>query len=346
MPATHSATSEELVEQFATLFDALKTRNRWAGPTMLRIAALSLVGVDGDDAAASLTELAETLRKKAKWAGPLNSSLRLVLAGMIMRRRLDAMQVVESTRQTLDAFKAHRLGRGGTRRWVAALLMVVQNNGQPPHQETVQRMAAIIKEWKKDHPWLTQVDDYPMAALHAARSEEPAVLSHRVESIYQALRRARFGIGDQLQLASHLLAVGELGGDEAAARFSEIATALRQRKVRIGRSRYDEVALLSLAPGPADDLATEAVDIRDRLCRLKAGFLTGRIPRELGLSMAVAMLLDRLAREQQALGSAAETSVLVMGQTALEAAQAAAIAAIAGGAVAATSAAAAASSSG
>jgi hypothetical protein len=285
---------DEMIERFAALLAALRDRHRWTDITVIRLTALSLAtlgagavtrgelsGGDGAGCAAHLVERLDEvvlgLKDAARWTEPLASPIRYVLAAMLMRHELEPAAVAQAIRDTLDLLKQHGLKRGSTHAYLAAFLLAVRFEGCAPPTDTIDRMRRTLDCWKEDHPWLTGADDYPMAALHAARGRDPMELSRRVEQTYQALRRAGFGFGDQLQLSTHLLAMGELGGEEAAVRFAAIASELGEQKVSVGRSRYDEVALLALVPGEPRHLVTETLRLRDGLCALKGGLLTGRI---------------------------------------------------------------------
>ena len=69
----------------------------------------------------------------------------------------------------------------------------------------------------------------------------PAEIGEHVEAIYVRLRDApRIWGGEPLQTAANVLGLVELSADEAAGRFVEVATALRDRGIRVGQAEYDE----------------------------------------------------------------------------------------------------------
>ena len=77
----------------------------------------------------------------------------------------------------------------------------------------------IIDRWNKDHFFLTGVDDYPMAAMHAAGDLSVEEIGVQAEEIHKQLRKAKFSSGEQLQLVSHLLVFSADGPREAVHRF-------------------------------------------------------------------------------------------------------------------------------
>ena len=90
---------------------------------------------------------------------------------------------------------------------LAALLLVLGNEGRRVGAEMIGRVGEILDRWNDDHRWLTGTDDYPMAAVHALRDEPVDEMSVRVEAIYRGLHREGLRRGNPLQLASHLLAI-------------------------------------------------------------------------------------------------------------------------------------------
>jgi len=328
LPAT--TTHDELLGRLASLLTRLRAQYRSTGPDVLRLTALSLASLGDDDPERTierLDELVRGLKKAGRWTEPLGTSLRFALAAMLLRHGLEPEVTAEAVRETLERFKQHGLKRGTSYTYLAAFHLVLFHKGAAPPDEVLERMRQILDCWKQDHRWLTGVDDYPMAAVHAVRRLDPGDLSARVEATYQALRRARFGQGDQLQLASHLLAMGEPSGEDAAARFTAIAQALRAIGISVGRSRYDEVALLTLVPGDPNQLAAEALRLSDALRAIKTGLLSGGITKELALSMATGLILSGQA-VGASLDDAADISTLALAQAALQAQQAAVAAAM------------------
>ncbi len=324
--------TEEIVDRYAALFAELHSRHTFTDSTMLRLAAMGLAAADlPADAADRLEEAAAALKQEAGWGQSAAGPTRFVLAAMIVRRGLDPRDVWGAVEQTRREMKHHKL-RGG-RAAIAAFLLVISAGGRPADAATLDRMRAILEAWKEDHPWLTGNDDVPMAALHAGRGEDPALVAARVESVYQALHQLGYGRGNQLQLASHLLAVGPAAGVDAAQRFHSIAGALGRQGLRVGRDRYDEAALLALTPGDPEQLAAEAAAVRERLRQAAGGglaaFFSG-LSGDLAFSMAVGVVLARHAGEvSDDLEAPADAAALGLAQAALEAQQAAAVAAIA-----------------
>jgi len=313
------------IERYLEVFEGLRRRKRWStGINILRFAALTLASTDMADPGTRLEDTAKALADEAGGFSPLGSAMRHAVAAILIRRGLDPVTTVHQTKETLAAFKEFKLQRSGARPLLAALILVLDAKGGVPSRDKIERLKAIIDRWKKDHRFLTGVDDYPMAAMHATSDIGVEQIGVEVEQIYQLLRRAKFSSGDPLQLASHLLMFSDQGPREAAERFERTAKALKEAKQRVWQSHYDEVALLVLSGGRVDEVVPKVIDYRDRLRAVKP-----RPPAELAFSIAAGVVLAEEAERMSALEGANAAANLRAVQAIIEAQQAAMIACIA-----------------
>ena len=324
----------EPVSVYLDTFESLRRQKRWTTNTMvLRFAALTLASLDLHDPHGDLETTAKTLRKGAGWFGPLNSEIRYIVAAMILRKGRPAKAVHTEVKRVRTAFRKHRLPRSGIPATMAALILVLEEEGRSVRVATLDRMGRIYRSWKTDHRWITGADDLPMAALHAIRDESVEALSTRVEVAYRGLRDAGFSRGNPLQFVSHVLALDPRGVDEAVGRFRRIAAALKKRKERTGTSRYDEMAILALTSADPMSLVRTVLDYRDRLRKARR-----RPPREIAFSLAAGMAMAEDAERGAKLGDVRDRAALQQVQAILAAQQAAVIAAVAASSAAASAA--------
>jgi hypothetical protein len=313
------------VERYLEVYESLRRRKRWGtDPNILRFAALTLAASEVDPERVDLEAAAKALVDEAGGFSPLNSPIRHAVAAILIRRGMDSAATVRRIKETLALFKEAKLQKGGTNPYLAALLLVLDAEGEAPSPRTVQRMKAILDRWKDDHWWLTGSGDYPMAAMHAARDSSVEQIALEAEVVYQAARRHRFSRGNQLQLASHLLLFSDAGPREAAERFARMADALRSAGQRIGESQYDEVALLVLSRVGAEVAAARAVAVRDHLRAVKP-----KPPAAIAFSIACGVVLAETVRGLEELDDAGAAANLRAVQSVVEAQQAAMIACIA-----------------
>ena len=320
------------VERYLEVFEGLRRSKRWSTDTnILRFAALTLAATDVADAGADVEATAKALAKEGGSFSPLSSSIRHAVAAILIRRGLDPVATVHRTKETLAVFKEFKLRRGGAQPLLAALLLVMDAGGGVPSNETVARLKAIIDRWEEDHRFLTGVDDYPMAAMHATRDISVEELGLEVEEIYRFLRKAKFPAGNQLQLVSHLLVFSQGGPREAAGRFERMAKELKARGQRVWQGQFDEVALLVLSGGGVDEVSKRVIEYRDRLRAVKP-----RPSKEVAFSIAAGVVLAEEAEKLKGLDDAAAVANLRAVQAIIEAQQAAIMACIAASTVATT----------
>jgi hypothetical protein len=313
------------VERYLEVFEGLRSRKRWSTDTnILRFAALTLAAADVVDTGADVETTAKALVDEAGGFSPLASSIRHAVAAILIRRGLDPAATVRRTKETLSVFKEFKLRRGGAQPLLAALLLVLDAGGDMPSRATIARLKAIIDRWEEDHRFLTGIDDYPMAAMHATRDVSVEELGLAVEQIYQLLRRAKFSAGNQLQLVSHLLVFSEQGPREAAGRFERMAKELKAKGQRVWQGQYDEVALLVLSGGHVDEVSTRVIEYRERLRAVKP-----RPQKDVAFSIAAGVVLAEEAEKMESLEDPAAVANLRAVQAIIEAQQAAMIACMA-----------------
>jgi len=313
------------VEQYLQVFDDLRRRKRWStGTNFLRFAALTLAASDIDSDDVDLEGTAKLLAAEAGGFSPLASAIRHSVAALLIRRGLDPVPIVHRVKDTLVLFKRHKLRRGGNPPVLAALLLVLDAGAEVPSDTTVARMKAILDRWNEDHFFLTGIDDYPMAAMHATRDLSVEQLGLEVEQIYRNLDRAGFSKGEQLQLVSHLLMFSPVGPREAAMRFERVAAALKRAGHKVRSSHYDEIAMLTLSGGDVDEMVLRVLDVRDRLRAARP-----RPSAEIAFSLAAGIVLAEETRRAKDTAEVADVATLRSVQAIIEAQQAAMIAVMA-----------------
>ena len=322
------------VREYLEIFEKLRKSRRWSTDVnVLRFAALILATVDVDEPHRRLEETATALRKQAGAFSPLSSPIRYAVAAMILKRELSPQVVHTRLKEVKTLFRQQHMKRGSTHEFLAALVLVLHAGGRPVPAYSVKRVKDILHRWNQDHPWLTGSDDYPMAALHATRDHSTEQVGRRVEKIYQRLHDLKFQRGNQLQLASHLLAISYDSPTELAGRFTAIRDALRAEGIKTHTSQYDEIALLSLTSGDPVYIAKRVTTIQRELLSVRP-----RPVKTIAFSLATGLLLAEEAEQEEMLIDGGDLATIRAAQAVLEAQQAAMVAVIASSTAATTAA--------
>ena len=107
----------------------------------------------------------------------------------------------------------------------------------------IQRMENFYSNMKKNHPWLTSVDDYVLAAVLATSDLDVEKTSEEMENCYKLLNEKAFVKGNSLQSLSQILALGEEDAENKCSRAVSLYNELKSEKCKL---RYDGLASLGV----------------------------------------------------------------------------------------------------
>lgn len=139
---------------------------------------------------------------------------------------------------------------------VAFLLTEIADTAQV--EEKAYRGKQVYQRMKKEHPFLTSTEDSVFAVLMAFSPKSDDQLIDDMEKAYNALK-ARFGIGNEVQTASHVLALADGAPEEQAERVIRLYETLRSAGIKYGR--YHELATLAALAVLDVDLNSVAAEI-------------------------------------------------------------------------------------
>ena len=289
---------ERPLERFLELLDALLAEKRWTDDvSSLRYAASSLLTTPGDATvvAHDLRVLADDLKERAGWLGPLNSSVRFVIAAMLLQAGTDATSFSNEVERVEELFRKARLKRRRVYSSLAILLLVehARRSGRTVGAEFVSRFGAIYEEMKRHHGFLTGEDDYPACALLAGLDGAPTEIAARCERFYDGLRDLGFKRGNALQSVSHMLVFAPDADETVLHRFRALYDRFDDAGLWMHTGDYDEVAALSFLDHPAARVVDIALAQREIIAQHKP-----RPGKELSFSLACGTAFFTLAGEE------------------------------------------------
>jgi hypothetical protein len=115
----------------------------------------------------------------------------------------------------------------------------------------------IFTEMRKNHPWLTSGDDYPLAILLAGTQEPVSSIMARIEDIYQNLKEAGFSKSNGLQFLSHILSLSSENNKAKAAKCWKLYQYFKENKLKVYSSNYGSLGLLTLVEDKSEKAAQE-----------------------------------------------------------------------------------------
>lgn len=119
----------------------------------------------------------------------------------------------------------------------------------------------IFEEMKKNHPWLTNGDDYPLAVLLANSDKTVHSSIQNIEECYKLLNENGFSKGNGLQFLSHILSFSDENNKVKTERCKEIYEKLKENKFRVYPSYYGALGFLTLLGDDSNTAVNQVMEI-------------------------------------------------------------------------------------
>ncbi len=176
-----------------------------------------------------------------------------------------------------------------------AALLLAQNGGGKPADDVAQRARAIYERIRREHPFLTGSEDSVLSVLLALSDKDELVLIAEMEDCYKRLKPT-FGSGNDLQGATHVLALAEGATLEKCARLIALSDSLRAAGARFRPYRMlPLLAALSVLPVEISEATADVMDVYEYLRPLKGYRGIFGADRRTRLSHAVMLTADEYA---------------------------------------------------
>ncbi|MDP5273007.1 DUF4003 family protein [Chengkuizengella axinellae] len=140
-------------------------------------------------------------------------------------------------------------------------LSLTCNENENTLQERIQKSFEIYSEMKKNHPWLTSGDDYPLSVMLANSDFSVESSIQKIEELYKSLNEIGFHRGNGLQLLSHILSFSEESVFEKTKRCEEIFEILKRNKLKIHSQYYAALGLITLLDNKNHEVVQELIDV-------------------------------------------------------------------------------------
>ncbi len=267
--------SRDALPRFCAIYDELVGRSRWyESRETFRFAVLPLVLADGtpSQVSANLHATVGAMRKGTRWYSSLRGEQAVVIAANLVLAGKSATSFLEQDRQATPWFKSRWRFASDTYRSLAVMALWLGDAAADPaplREADVSRMEELWRAIKKDHPWITQQSDWPLAAVLAGRSSQPLALAQRVEALYGELHRRGFRRGDRLQDAAMILATSASIPSALGARFQSLYGTFKSAGLHMSAGDYIEIAMLCLIPEQGAPIQERVRAHRQRLCELR-----------------------------------------------------------------------------
>jgi len=127
----------------------------------------------------------------------------------------------------------------------------------------------IYCEMKKNHPWITGGDDYPLCVLLSGSAKTIDTNIKNIEECYKYLNEEGFSKGNGLQFLSHILSFGDEANSSKVMRCMKIFDRLKENKLKIYSSYYAALGLITLISNDKSEAIEDFIDVAQYLNGLK-----------------------------------------------------------------------------
>jgi hypothetical protein len=245
-----------------------------------------------------------------------------LLAAQLLRSGTSVAQMVAEVERAGALFRERWRFSGGSEEVLAILALAESSSDGRVSREQYNRLVKIWDALKADHPMLTQKTDWPMCALLARTSGEPATIARRAEEIFTGLHARGLRRCDELQTAALVLVLHREDAGAVCARFEALYAAFKVSGLWMGTQDYDEIALLCFAPEPPATVLATVGRHRERIAAL-----TPKPGKQTSFSLAAGTAHLELSRGAAGAGMVAEADAVLRIVGVLAAQRAAAVAA-------------------
>lgn len=318
---------KQTVNEYKHVYGQLRSKYFWhvGDQRVLMMAASSYIVNSKPFDLERYIELTSYIKKQSPLFSPLRSHQRFITAAML-EQRFDSPE--EKFHELTDIYD--KLVKSGFRRgpftYIAALVLLNNDDDGSSHEASIARSLEIYNSMKKNHPFITSKNDYPLSVLLARLEEKTEQLMERIESYYRKLSDNGFRKGNDLQFLSHILSL-EKGEDERnyLTDCLHIWDELKKRKIKMKRMHYPAAGLLTLIEPSAAEL-DKAAQWYEQLNRTK----WFKWQRDMNTIMAVNFTVKEKMEEHSVFQAGIHTTM----ETVIQAQQAAMIAAVTAGSAA------------
>jgi len=150
--------------------------------------------------------------------------------------------------------------RSYTYRPVTAYTLLVTANTSEI-ERLIEKAYEIFSEMRRNHPWLTAGDDYPLSIILANSDQPIAAIMEVIEELYTMLHRLGFTKSNGLQMLSHILSLSSENNDVKAQRCRRLYQYFKENKLKVYSSNYGTLGLLTLLGDQSLKAADEVLEL-------------------------------------------------------------------------------------
>ncbi|MBN2794226.1 MAG: DUF4003 family protein [Clostridia bacterium] len=227
------------LDKMAENYEILRKSFQWDNDTSKHLVALQYALEEQMADVDRIQQLKNQIKEETGAFSPLRGVSMFTICGLLSATQLSPSQKLSEMIQLLDDMKDIGFKQGTYLPY--ALYTLVTVKGEQPVSSLMEKGLDLYTSMKKNHPFLTSGDDYALAILLAASSQD----IDKIETYYNKLVNAKFYKSNELQLLSHIMAFHDGDVDVQIQRLKQIVEVLKANKIKPSTSGYAALGLLT-----------------------------------------------------------------------------------------------------
>lgn len=313
----------EMIDNYIQIFEQLNNEMKWkVSDKKILMMIASLYAMNKKDFQYErYFKIAEEIKKSAGYFSYMKSESRYTAAAILDVNYDDPESKVSSLFELYENMIKEKFNRGIFSYVAATVLLKIA--GDRDYHSLIVKAKEIYNAMKKEHPFLTSAEDYPLAVLLASEFSEDVI--QRTEYFYDQLNQNGFYKGNNLQFLSHILSLNDEDDGALLSRTIHVFDAFKEKGLKQKATHYPVMGMLALLP--EEELNMEDItDVYERFNREKHF----KWQKDINLILAVSFFVkDKLKQP-----NLTETSLYTTIETIMQAQQAAMAGSIAAAAAA------------
>ncbi|MBS4218085.1 DUF4003 domain-containing protein [Bacillus sp. FJAT-49711] len=309
----------EMIDNYIQIFEQLKKEMKWKvtdSKMLMMIAALYAMNRKNFQFDRFFT-IAEKIKSRAGYFSYMRSESRYTAAAILEVNYDDPESKVSSLFELYEEMIKEKFNRGIFTYVSASVLLQIA--GDHDYHSLILKARETYDAMKKEHPFLTSAEDYPLSVLLASEKSEDII--QRNEYFYNKLNQNGFYKGNNLQFLSHILSLNnEEPETSILSRAIFVFDSFKDKGIKQKVMYYPVMGMLALLP--EDEINMDIItSVFDRLNQEKHF----KWQKDINLILAVSFYVkDKLKQP-----GLTETSLYTTIETILQAQQAAMAASVA-----------------
>lgn len=246
---------KEKTDLFAENYQELKRSFRYEYGQMHYLGALLYVNDGRRVRAEEITKAKDIIKRNTSFFSAFKEAAFFALAAMLSLED-NAEEVFKKTLNIYDDMKAAGFHASP---YLTLAAFSLGKNADFDSKSLIKRAKGFYDAMKREHRYLTSMDDYGYAAMLSASDLEIEPAIHEMEACFLLLKKY-FGKGNALQSLTHILALGEEEAQIKCLRTIEIFETLNRKGCKL--SKYSQLSALGILVLISKDVETVTDEIK------------------------------------------------------------------------------------